>query len=121
MRKVPTPSLTPGPGTSSAPPSGALRLTPPPALTPRPAVPGAARRDALAASPRADEAGAEAPAITIGELDRALDELGATTGAGSVAARASLLDGLLGRASIAEIDFIADLLTGGLRQGALEG
>src|SRR5256714_14162551 len=48
----------------------------------------AARRDALAAGPRADEAGTEAPAITIGELDRALDELGATTGAGSVAARA---------------------------------
>src|SRR5206468_199055 len=33
----------------------------------------------------------------------------------------ALLDTLLARATTAEIDFIADLLTGGLRQGALEG
>jgi DNA ligase-1 len=59
--------------------------------------------------------------VTIGELDRLLDELEGTTGSGSVGARAALLDGLLGRATPAEIDFIADLLTGGLRQGALEG
>ena len=59
--------------------------------------------------------------ITIGELDRALTELAGTTGSGSVGARAALLDSLLGRASSVEIDFIADLLTGGLRQGALEG
>ena len=64
----------------------------------------------------------EEPAgITIGELDRALSELAGTTGSGSVGARAALLDGLLARASAAEIDFIGDLLTGGLRQGALEG
>ena len=68
---------------------------------------------------RADAA--DKPSITIGELDRVLNELQATTGSGSVAARGSLLDGLLGRATRAEIDFIADLLTGGLRQGALEG
>jgi DNA ligase-1 len=59
--------------------------------------------------------------ITIAELDRALTELAGTTGSGSVGARAALLDALLARATSAEIDFIADLLTGGLRQGALEG
>jgi DNA ligase-1 len=59
--------------------------------------------------------------ITIAELDRLLDELEGTTGSGSVGARAALLDGLLARATPAEIDFVADLLTGGLRQGALEG
>jgi DNA ligase-1 len=59
--------------------------------------------------------------ITVTELDRALDELEGTTGSGSVAARAALLDGVLARATAAETDFIADLLTGGLRQGALEG
>jgi len=59
--------------------------------------------------------------ITVGELDRALTELAGTTGGGSVAARAALLDGLLARATRAEVDFVTDLLTGGLRQGALEG
>jgi DNA ligase-1 len=59
--------------------------------------------------------------ITIRELDRVLTELAGTIGAGSVGARAQLIDSLLARATPAEIDFIADLLTGGLRQGALEG
>ena len=59
--------------------------------------------------------------ITITELDGTLIELAGTTGAGSVGARAQLIDSLLGRATSAEMDFIGDLLTGGLRQGALEG
>src|SRR5581483_9963154 len=59
--------------------------------------------------------------ITIGELDRTLTELAGTIGAGSVGARSRLIDSLLTRATPAEMDFIADLLTGGLRQGALEG
>ncbi|MGH9008687.1 MAG: hypothetical protein ACRDYF_02440, partial [Acidimicrobiia bacterium] len=59
--------------------------------------------------------------IAITELDRALTQLAGTTGAGSVGARAQLIDSLLARATAAEMDFIADLLTGGLRQGALEG
>ena len=61
------------------------------------------------------------PSITVGELDRVLDNLEVTTGSGSVAARGSLLDGLLARATRAELEFIVDLLTGGLRQGALAG
>ena len=59
--------------------------------------------------------------LTVGELDRGLSELAGTTGAGSVAERGRLIDSLLARASQGEIDFIRDLLTGGLRQGALEG
>jgi DNA ligase-1 len=74
----------------------------------------AARRDSGDGEPSGDP-------ITIAELDRVLDQLEVTTGAGSVAARGTLLDSVLTRASRAEIDFIADLLTGGLRQGALEG
>jgi DNA ligase-1 len=62
-----------------------------------------------------------APDITVGELDRTLTELAATTGSGSTDGRARLLDGLLRRATRGEVEFISDLLTGGLRQGALEG
>jgi DNA ligase-1 len=75
----------------------------------------AARRDSAPADP------AGGNGITVAQLDHLLDELEGTTGSGSVGARAALLDGLLERATPSEIDFIADLLTGGLRQGALEG
>src|SRR5438067_955492 len=47
--------------------------------------------------------------------------LGVLVGAGAAAARGALIDIVLARATRAEVDFIADLLTGGLRQGALEG
>ena len=70
------------------------------------------RRDGLAALD---------PSITVGEVDRALAVLAETTGSGSVGERGRLLDELLGRATRPEVDFLADLLTGGLRQGALEG
>ena len=75
------------------------------------------------AARRGDRAEPEVPGepISIIDLDRVLDELEVTIGSGSVAARAGLLDSLLARATPAETDFIADLLTGGLRQGALEG
>ena len=78
----------------------------------------------LAVRRRSVTPGATSPAdggITIVELDRTLTELAGAIGAGSVAARGALIDGVLARASQAEVDFIADLLTGGLRQGALEG
>lgn len=67
------------------------------------------------------ENGSPPPGITILDLDRVLTELAGTSGAGSVGARSQLIDSLLARATSAEIDFVADLLTGGLRQGALEG
>src|SRR5947208_5389504 len=57
----------------------------------------------------------------MGGLARALRGVAGTFGSGSVAGRAGLIDALLARATSAEIDFVADLLTGGLRQGALEG
>jgi DNA ligase 1 len=76
----------------------------------------------VAARRGADPAdGSDGGGITIGEFDRALDELEGTTGPGSVGARAAVLDALLARATPAEAEFVADLLTGGLRQGALEG
>jgi DNA ligase-1 len=59
--------------------------------------------------------------LTVGEVDRMLGEILVTTGSGSVGARAALLTDLLGRATAAEADFLRRLLTGGLRQGALEG
>ena len=70
---------------------------------------------------RAENGDTPGERITIGELDRALTEMAGTTGAGSVGARSQLVDGLLARATTEEVDFITDLLTGGLRQGALEG
>jgi DNA ligase 1 len=61
------------------------------------------------------------PSLTIGELDRAVDEVEASTGSGSAARRKEILTGLLGRATEAEADFVRRLFTGGLRQGALAG
>jgi DNA ligase 1 len=59
--------------------------------------------------------------LEVEDLDRALSEIAATSGAGSAAARRGLLDDLFARASEAEAGFIRRLLTGELRQGALAG
>lgn len=61
------------------------------------------------------------PSLTVGYLDRALDELAATSGTGSAARRHDLLAGLYGAATTDEQRFLHRLLTGELRQGALEG
>ena len=66
-------------------------------------------------------AGAGGAPLGVADLDRALDEIGATSGTGSAAARGQLLDDLFARATEAEADFIRRLLTGELRQGALAG
>jgi DNA ligase 1 len=58
---------------------------------------------------------------TVADLDHLLDDLGATGGPGSNAARLHLLGGFLSRASAAEAAFVRRLLLGDLRQGALEG
>ncbi len=55
------------------------------------------------------------------EVDGALTALAATTGAGSAARREALLDELMGSATADERGFLVRLLTGELRQGALEG
>jgi DNA ligase-1 len=61
------------------------------------------------------------PALTVAEVDAALDALAHTSGAGSRTRRAELLATLLKAATAAEQDFLIRLLTGKLRQGALEG
>ncbi|WP_344659337.1 ATP-dependent DNA ligase [Catenulispora subtropica] len=55
------------------------------------------------------------------EVDRILAEVGTTTGTGSQARRRDLLAGLFDRATAGEQAFLRGLLTGDLRQGALDG
>ena len=64
---------------------------------------------------------ATVPSLTVAEVDRAISQVQATTGAGSAALRDALLHGLLERATAPEADFLRRLFTGELRQGALEG
>ena len=61
------------------------------------------------------------PAVTIGEVDRTIATLQTTTGAGSVGARSAALVDLFRRSTEDEARFVGALLTGGIRQGALEG
>jgi len=71
-------------------------------------------RDAMSAS-------ADAPSLTLGEVDAAFSAIGAVSGAGSVALRRTLVGDLFARATAAEQRFMIRLLSGELRQGALEG
>ncbi|MGN6609149.1 MAG: ATP-dependent DNA ligase [Jatrophihabitans sp.] len=64
---------------------------------------------------------ADAPSLTVHEVDARFDEIKATTGTGSQATRAALLADLFGRATHAEQDFLRRLLGGELRQGASAG
>ncbi|MGY1623832.1 ATP-dependent DNA ligase [Geodermatophilus sp. SYSU D00965] len=59
--------------------------------------------------------------LTVGAVDGALTELAATSGPGSAARREAALAGLFGAATDDEQRFLVRLLTGELRQGALEG
>jgi DNA ligase-1 len=68
-----------------------------------------------------DVASAAEASLTVGELDRTIDELERTTGTGSGRQRRELMKALLARATAPEADFIRRLLTGELRQGALAG
>ncbi len=68
-----------------------------------------------------DAAPASRPSLTVGRVDAALDELAATAGTGSATRRRDLLAGLYGAATADEQRFLHRLLTGELRQGALEG
>src|SRR5256712_6890766 len=70
---------------------------------------------ALAAAP------ASAPQLTLAQVDEALARLAQIKGAGSAAERQRLLAELFARATAPEQDFLARLLLGELRQGALEG
>jgi len=61
------------------------------------------------------------PTLTVLETDETFTRIEATTGAGSTARRGELLGGLLARATSDEAEFLAKLVLGELRQGALAG
>ena len=64
---------------------------------------------------------ADTPSLSLQDVDAAFTRIAAIKGAGSTAARHQDLRELLRRATRTEQDFIARLLFGELRQGALEG
>ncbi|WP_019814222.1 ATP-dependent DNA ligase [Saccharomonospora saliphila] len=64
---------------------------------------------------------AERPTLTVAEVDALLGDVARVSGGGSTARRADLLRSLLSRATHEEQGFLVRLLTGELRQGALEG
>ena len=64
---------------------------------------------------------ATGPSLAIVDIDRAIDDLAACGGAGSNAERTRILTSLLTRATAPEQSFVRRLLTGELRQGALDG
>ncbi|TNM58368.1 ATP-dependent DNA ligase [Streptomyces sp. NP160] len=70
---------------------------------------------------RAGGTGAAEPRLEVLAVDDALERLAATSGAGSAARREALLDELFAVATDAERSFLVRLVTGELRQGALEG
>jgi DNA ligase-1 len=59
--------------------------------------------------------------LTLNEVDAAFAELAATSGKGASAVRAGRLAALFSRATMEERDFLARLIVGELRQGALKG
>jgi DNA ligase-1 len=64
---------------------------------------------------------AASASLTVERTDEVLEELSATSGKGSAQRRTELLTSLLAAATSAEQEFLRRLLTGELRQGALEG
>ncbi|MFD5410243.1 ATP-dependent DNA ligase [Streptomyces nojiriensis] len=60
------------------------------------------------------------PVLTVRDVDTAVGELAAVAGAGSVERRGRILADLLGRATAAEQVFLRALLSGEVRQGALD-
>ena len=64
---------------------------------------------------------ADAAQLTLAKLDEALERLASVKGPGSSAERSRLLSALFAGATAPEQDFLARLLLGELRQGALEG
>ena len=64
---------------------------------------------------------AAAATLTLSEVDAGFSAIGAICGKGSTAARKALVSELFGRATETEQRFLYGLLSGELRQGALEG
>jgi ATP-dependent DNA ligase I len=69
-----------------------------------------------AAPPPANE-----PTLTVADVDAAFTRIGALTGKGSTASRKQLVGELMGAATADEQYFLVRLLSGELRQGALDG
>jgi DNA ligase-1 len=63
---------------------------------------------------------ADEPTLTVTEVDAALEHLAALSGSGSKAARTTALDDLLRRATADEQAWLVRVLTGAVRQGALD-
>lgn len=72
-------------------------------------------REALGAAPASE------PALTVGAIDAAFEAVAAVSGKGSNVERKRLLGELFSRATTDEQSFLARLILGELRQGALEG
>ncbi|SIT70713.1 ATP-dependent DNA ligase [Microbacterium sp. RU33B] len=68
-----------------------------------------------------DAAPAADPTLTVSDVDAALDRLAEASGAGSQAERSATLRALAARATAREWDFVARVMIGELRTGALEG
>ncbi len=68
-----------------------------------------------------DAGPADAPTLTVSDVDGALTALAGTSGAGSATRRGELLGALFGAATAEEQRFLVRLLGGELRHGALEG
>jgi DNA ligase-1 len=64
---------------------------------------------------------ADTPSIELLEVDAIFEQIARTSGAGAVRTRTQLLTGLFTRATCDEQDFLIRLISGDLRQGALEG
>ena len=64
---------------------------------------------------------ADQPTLSVTDVDRALTDLTTIAGAGSTQRRKDALGALLGAATASEQEFLIGLITGELRQGALEG
>jgi DNA ligase 1 len=67
-----------------------------------------------------EQAHAAEPSVTVSELDATFAELSQLSGKGSATRQAQLLRDLYARLTADEADFVARLLVGELRQGALE-
>lgn len=64
---------------------------------------------------------ADAPTLTIADVDQAFDVLAAASGPGSAATRSGALVGLAERATAPEWELVCRVMLGELRTGALEG
>src|SRR5262249_50890784 len=63
---------------------------------------------------------AQTPTLTVAEVDETFGRISELSGAGSAKARASAVESLLGRATAEEQTWLRGIVTGEVRQGALD-